>query len=81
VVITREDVKNLSRIEIDIIYAYAECNMKACPTARAVYCDHRTVCYHLDRIKHITTLDPRNFYDLYKLIEILNEELPNGTAS
>lgn len=66
----------LTRMAKEVILAYAECGMRVCPAARRVYCDHRTVSYHLDKIKAITGYDPRNFYELYKLVEMVNGTAP-----
>lgn len=57
-----------------IILALAENNMKWKIAARAIDLHWNTVAYRLDRIYDQTGLDPRNFYDLHKLVEMAQEE-------
>lgn len=54
-----------------IILAMADTNMKPAETARAVYMHRGTVTFHFEKIKRITGLDPENFYDLHKLVNMV----------
>lgn len=53
----------------EILVAFAENGMKCSRTADAVFLHHNSVEYHLRKIKKETGLDPRNLYDLIKLLE------------
>lgn len=55
-----------------IVLLMAECNMNIAETARRAYTHRNNVEYHLGKIKRETGLDPKNFYDLVKLLETIN---------
>lgn len=57
-----------------IILTLAACDMNVLEAARRLYLSRNGYVYHLDKIKHLTGLDPRNFYDLYKLVELARSE-------
>lgn len=57
-----------------VVLALADCNMRANAAARKLYLDHSAVLYHVKIIKNITGKDPRNFYDLVDLVEMVKEE-------
>ena len=54
-----------------IILALADCSMVVSAAARKLYIDHTTVFYHMRIIKQITGKDPRNFYDLCDLVQMV----------
>lgn len=60
-----------------IILALADNGMKWKPAARSINLHYNTVAYRMDRIYDRTGLDPRNFYDLQELVEIVKEETNN----
>lgn len=64
---------DLTEKDIEIIFAYAENNMRTTETAYQIYVHRNTVEYHLDKVKRKTGLDPKKFYDLVKLISELTE--------
>lgn len=55
----------------EIILAMAECNMRECAAARKCYCSRNNVVYHCEQICKKTGLNPKNFYDLIKLVEMV----------
>ena len=57
-----------------IILALADNGMQVKPTARSIDMHWNSVYYCIDRIYNQTGLDPRNFYDLHKLVEMAQEE-------
>lgn len=57
----------------EIILALAECNMSANEAARVKHYHRNTVVYHCEQIRKKTGLNPRNFYDLIKLVEMAKE--------
>lgn len=63
----------ITPVRRDIILALADCRMRAYAVGKKLYMDHSTVLYHMKIIKSITGLDPKNFYDLYKLVEMVNK--------
>lgn len=72
----------MSRIEKNdelnckIILAFAECNMNRIETAKKLNCIHRnTILYRFEDIYIKTGLNPKNFYDLIKLVDIAKGEL------
>ena len=63
----------LSILDKEIILAFAKYDMKAYRVSKKIYVCRGTVTYHCKKIKEKTNLDPRKFYDLCKLLEIVNE--------
>ena len=66
--------KELSTLEKEIIEAFAEYDMKAFKVSKNIYVSRGTVLYHAKKIKEKTGLDIRKFYDLCKLIEMVNKQ-------
>ena len=64
----------LSKVEKLCIRAYADNCMRRGAAAKSIHYHRSSVGYHLDRIREKTGLDPRNFYDLVKLIGELDEK-------
>lgn len=48
--------------------------MKLCPAAKQAGIDYRTLSLRLDSIYRKTQLDPKRFYDLTKLVAVIEEE-------
>lgn len=65
----------LSEERCEIIISLADNNMNITKVARLLYMHRNTVEYQINRIKEITGKDPRNFYDLYKLVLIAKTEM------
>ena len=57
-----------------IIIALAEHNMNIGEASEAVFMHRNTVTYRFVKIKRLTGLDPRNFYDLQKLVGMVTGE-------
>ena len=54
----------------ETILAFADCNMGINEMARRLYLGSTTISYRLGKIHELYGLDPRNFYDLCKLVEM-----------
>lgn len=61
----------LDDVERNVIMAMADENLRVSKAANSLYLHRNTVVYHLDQIQEITGLDPRKFYDLVELIDML----------
>lgn len=61
-----------------IILALADNGMKAKAAARQLNMHYNIVYRHMDEIYMQTDLEPRNFYDLLKLVEMVKEGDTNG---
>lgn len=61
----------LTDTDIECIKSYADANMSAAEAGRKMFLHQNTVKSHLDSIKDKTGLNPRNFYDLIKLLEMV----------
>ena len=59
----------LTDMDWRVVKAYADCNMNKCAAGRAVFVRENAIHYHLDKVKRLTGLDPKNFYDLIKLLK------------
>jgi sugar diacid utilization regulator len=64
----------VSKQEIKILFALAECRLNPSMTATKLNFHRNTVVYHIGEIKNITGLDPLDFYDMTKLLERFKEE-------
>ena len=56
--------------EKEIIKTLADCDMNVLKTARVMHYHRSTIAYHLRSIKKKTGMDPLNFYDLVRLLDI-----------
>lgn len=65
---------NLDKYDFSIILIFAENSMRMTETAYALNVHRNTVVYRISKIKRITGLDPQNFYDLCKLVEMARKE-------
>lgn len=68
----------ITRVDVDILFAYANGNLSVSEAARTARYDRKTISYHLDRVHMATGLDPRNFWDLSKLMKLLGVEERSG---
>ena len=66
--------KELSTLDKEIIFALAECDMRPFRVPQKIYVSKGTVAYHIKKIKEKTGLDAKKFYDLCKLLEIVNTQ-------
>ena len=56
--------------DVKIILALADNRMNATEVSRVMFMHRNTVVYHIEKIKRITGLDPTDFHDLCKLVQI-----------
>lgn len=66
--------------DVEIILALAENNMNETKTARILFMHRNTVVYHIGKVKRTTGLDPMNFYDLHKLVQMAGGRRSDGTT-
>ena len=64
----------LNEQEREVILAYADHNMVATDTARSIYRHRNAVFYYLGTVYKKTGLNPKNFYDLIKLVDMVKEK-------
>lgn len=63
----------LSDTQKKVALEMAECDMVASEVARKINCNRNNVDYHCARIFEITGLNPKCFYDLVELVEMLRD--------
>lgn len=63
--------EKLDGLDYRIILALADNRMRTMDAARTVYVDRGTISYRADKIQRVTGLDPRDFYDLHKLVKMV----------
>ncbi len=68
----------MNRERAQLILLYAEHNMNLSEVANNCFWHRNTLDHRLDRIYDLTGLDPKNFYDLVKLVDMANEFLKEG---
>ena len=65
----------LDDFDYQVILMFAENNMRMIETSYCLDVHRNTIEYRICKIKRLTGLDPRNFYDLIKLVEIARKEI------
>ena len=65
--------KGLSNLDREIIMAFAKYDMKPYRVSQNIFLSKATVMYHAKKIKKITGLDIRKFYELCELLEMMDE--------
>lgn len=70
----RESRKCLSDRQKEIILAMADCSMRISSVSEKLYTDRSTLDYHIAQIEKKTQLNPRNFWDLIRLVEMVKGE-------
>lgn len=63
--------RKLSTIDLEVLKAYMDANMVCTEAAKSLYMSSSNIDYHLNQIKHYSGLNPKNFYDLVKLMEVV----------
>lgn len=64
----------LNEMDFRVILTLAKNSMRATETAYELGKHRNGILYRVDKIKRITGLDPMNFYDLCKLVEMARKE-------
>ena len=59
----------LTERDWDVVMTYADNNMNALATSKAMYISDSGVEYHLAKVKELTGLNPKCFYDLVELLK------------
>lgn len=62
-----------------IIRTIAECDMNRNEAGRVLYMHRNTIDYQCERIKDITGLSPKNFYDLIILLRMIQGDENDNT--
>ena len=70
----------MSERDVDIILALADNQMKPSRVGRELFLHRNTVMYHIEKIKSITGLDPTDFYDLCKLLQMVEGVRKDGDS-
>lgn len=71
---TTEILSAMSPLDKGVVMAFAEANMKPGGASKQYHMSHNGVYYHLLSVKVKTGLDPKNFFDLCKLVEAITKE-------
>ena len=64
---------DLTRREWEVVTTMAECDLNQLATARQLDVHLNTVRYNIERICDKAGLDPRKFYDMKKLLAMLED--------
>lgn len=62
---------HLTEHQAEIVKAFADEDMSIMSVARRLNYHYNNICYHLDKIREETGLDPRRFYDLERLLRMV----------
>lgn len=60
----------LDDVTRSVVLAFAAHQMRAAPTARALHMHRNTVLYRLGKARRKTGLDPFDFFQLVRLVEL-----------
>jgi hypothetical protein len=69
---------SISKVDQEIIMALAKNGMKVSKTAKELFMHQNTVWYHIGKIKQNTGLDATDFYDMCKLLRLIEGGRTNG---
>lgn len=69
-----QDTYAMKPEEIEIIKAMAKCDLSTTNASRELHRHRNTVIYWIEKMKKDTGLDCRKFYDLVKLLGMVEEE-------
>ena len=58
----------MTEVQIEIIKGFARNDMNVLATAEELHYHRSSILYHFEKIKKETGLDPRKFFDLWKLL-------------
>lgn len=67
------DNVRLSPEQVQMVRAIANSNMVLSRAARAMHRCRQGLQYHLDKVFELTGLNPMNFYDLNKLLQLIDD--------
>ena len=59
---------DISYLDVEVLRGLALNNLKIKNTAEYLHRSRHTIDYHVRNIKKVTGLNPRNFYDMCKLL-------------
>ena len=69
----------MTEFDIETILAFAENNMNIVKAAKKMYVHRNTIVYRIDKIRKETGLNAKSFYDLAKLVKMVEEgSMENG---
>ena len=63
----------MDELDVKIILALADNRMNISKVSRVMFMHRNSVVYHIEKIKQLTGLDPTEFYDLCKLVQMVGE--------
>lgn len=66
----------MNDLDRKIIRALADNSMNVSNVARELFMHRNTVVYHIEKIRLVTGLDPLNFWNLIKLVNIVDSGNP-----
>lgn len=68
----------LTMKQAKVVLALAECDMRVAKAAVVLHHHPNAVDYHVEKIRQSTGMDPKNFYDLCKLVQMAREVMEGG---
>lgn len=66
--------KNITDLQKEVLIALANNNMDVSKTSRQIFMHRNSVVYHLEKVDRQTGLNPLNFYDLVRLLELCGDK-------
>lgn len=66
--------EKLTEREAEIVFALADNDINVSRASRSSFMHRNTIQYYIDKIYFKTGLNPKNFYDLCKLVQKARED-------
>ena len=63
----------IDRMDRESILTLADCNMRVAAMAKKFGMSRKSMYYRLERVEEHTGLNPQNFYELRKLVDMVKE--------
>ena len=65
-----EEKELMTKRQAEAILAFANNGMRLTAAALELYTTGATISYHLDKVREQTGMNPRDFFDLYELVDM-----------
>lgn len=68
------NMEGLTEFDKECVLMYAKCDMSTVSAGKSLFIHPNTLVYHLKQVHKKTGLNPRKFFDLVKLMDLLGGE-------
>ena len=65
-----EEKELMTKRQAEVVLAFARSGMQLTAAAKKLYTTGATISYHLGKVREQTGMNPRDFFDLYELVDM-----------